>query len=163
LARQLSQLWMRVGGWVVDRQAEAARFSWSLKLFRGRHKTRDKGSVHRYWNKFLTGDKCFKTEETLWISREARGCVVLSVGDGIWARTGRTRLSTQQSARVCFCLLYTLASYIIYKKIYAAIKIEEPLMICPNSILVQATEHGYFVASWWRTPLRHPPKVTIDQ
>jgi hypothetical protein len=27
-------------------------------------------------------------------------------------------------------------------------------------ILVPATEHGYFVASWWRTPLRHPPKVT---
>jgi hypothetical protein len=24
-------------------------------------------------------------------------------------------------------------------------------------------EPGYFVASWWRTPLRHPPKVTIDQ
>jgi hypothetical protein len=25
-------------------------------------------------------------------------------------------------------------------------------------ILVPATEHGYIVASWWRTPLRHPPK-----
>jgi hypothetical protein len=24
-------------------------------------------------------------------------------------------------------------------------------------------EPGYFVASWWRTPLRHSPKVTIDQ
>jgi hypothetical protein len=28
------------------------------------------------------------------------------------------------------------------------------------TILVPATEHGYFVASWWRTPLHHPPKVT---
>jgi hypothetical protein len=27
-------------------------------------------------------------------------------------------------------------------------------------VLVPATEHGYFVASWWRTPLRHPLKVT---
>jgi hypothetical protein len=27
-------------------------------------------------------------------------------------------------------------------------------------ILVPATAHGYFVASWWRTPLCHPPKVT---
>jgi hypothetical protein len=27
-------------------------------------------------------------------------------------------------------------------------------------ILVPATEHGYFVASWWRTPLCHPIKVT---
>jgi hypothetical protein len=26
-------------------------------------------------------------------------------------------------------------------------------------ILVPATEPGYFVANWWRTPLRHPPKV----
>jgi hypothetical protein len=26
--------------------------------------------------------------------------------------------------------------------------------------LCQRREHGYFVASWWRTPLRHPPKVT---
>jgi ABC-type multidrug transport system permease subunit len=25
------------------------------------------------------------------------------------------------------------------------------------------SEPGYFFASWWRTPLRHPPKVTIDQ
>jgi hypothetical protein len=25
---------------------------------------------------------------------------------------------------------------------------------------VPATEHGYFVASWWHTQLRHPPKVT---
>jgi hypothetical protein len=24
-------------------------------------------------------------------------------------------------------------------------------------ILVPAIEHGYFVANWWRTPLRHPP------
>jgi hypothetical protein len=31
------------------------------------------------------------------------------------------------------------------------------------SILVPVSEHGYFVASSWRTPLRHPPKVTIDQ
>jgi hypothetical protein len=28
------------------------------------------------------------------------------------------------------------------------------------AILVPASERGYFVASWWRTPLRHPPKVT---
>jgi hypothetical protein len=28
------------------------------------------------------------------------------------------------------------------------------------TILVPATECGYFVASWWLTPLRHPPKVT---
>jgi Ras-related C3 botulinum toxin substrate 1 len=25
------------------------------------------------------------------------------------------------------------------------------------------SEPGYFIASWWRAPLRHPPKVTIDQ
>jgi hypothetical protein len=29
-----------------------------------------------------------------------------------------------------------------------------------TSILVPTNEHGYFVASWWRPPLRHPPKVT---
>jgi hypothetical protein len=27
------------------------------------------------------------------------------------------------------------------------------------NVLVPANEHGYFVASWWRTPSRHPPKV----
>jgi hypothetical protein len=27
-------------------------------------------------------------------------------------------------------------------------------------ILEPATEHSYFVASWWHTPIRHPPKVT---
>jgi hypothetical protein len=31
------------------------------------------------------------------------------------------------------------------------------------SILVPGSEHGYFVSSWWRTPLHHPPKVTIGQ
>jgi hypothetical protein len=30
-----------------------------------------------------------------------------------------------------------------------------------ESNLVPVNEHGYFVSSWWRTPLRHPPKVTI--
>jgi hypothetical protein len=30
---------------------------------------------------------------------------------------------------------------------------------CNYVLLVPATEHGYFVASWWGTPLRHPPKV----
>jgi hypothetical protein len=25
------------------------------------------------------------------------------------------------------------------------------------------SEPGYFAASWWRTPLRHSPKITIDQ
>jgi hypothetical protein len=30
-------------------------------------------------------------------------------------------------------------------------------------ILVPESEHCYFVASWWCTPLRHPPKVTIYQ
>jgi hypothetical protein len=34
---------------------------------------------------------------------------------------------------------------------------------CAHYILVPASGDGYFVASWWRTPLRHPPKVTIDQ
>jgi hypothetical protein len=29
-----------------------------------------------------------------------------------------------------------------------------------EDILVPVNEHGYFVASWWRTPLHHPPKVT---
>jgi hypothetical protein len=35
----------------------------------------------------------------------------------------------------------------------------------PEGILKPVSEPGYFVASWWRTctPLRHPPKVTIDQ
>jgi hypothetical protein len=27
-------------------------------------------------------------------------------------------------------------------------------------ILVPTTEHGYFFASWWRAPLRHPPNIT---
>jgi hypothetical protein len=27
-------------------------------------------------------------------------------------------------------------------------------------VFVPATEHGHFVASWWRTPLRLPPEVT---
>jgi hypothetical protein len=31
------------------------------------------------------------------------------------------------------------------------------------SILVPASDHCYFVASCWRTPLRHPSKVAIDQ
>jgi hypothetical protein len=31
------------------------------------------------------------------------------------------------------------------------------------NILKPVSEPGYFVASWWRTQLRHPPKVTIDQ
>jgi hypothetical protein len=35
------------------------------------------------------------------------------------------------------------------------------LLFLSDFILVPATEHGYFVASWWRAPLRHPPKVTI--
>jgi hypothetical protein len=30
-------------------------------------------------------------------------------------------------------------------------------------ILKPVSEPGYLVASWWRTPWRHPPKVTIDQ
>jgi hypothetical protein len=25
------------------------------------------------------------------------------------------------------------------------------------------SQPGYLVGSWWRTPLRHPPKITIDQ
>jgi hypothetical protein len=29
------------------------------------------------------------------------------------------------------------------------------------NILVPASEHGYFVASWWRTPLRHPQKLLL--
>jgi hypothetical protein len=33
----------------------------------------------------------------------------------------------------------------------------------PIAILKPVIEPGYFVANWWRTPLRHPPKVTIDQ
>jgi hypothetical protein len=28
------------------------------------------------------------------------------------------------------------------------------------NILVPATEHCYFAASWWHTPLHHPPKLT---
>jgi hypothetical protein len=32
-----------------------------------------------------------------------------------------------------------------------------------GGILKPVSEPGYFVASWWLTPLRHPPKVTIDQ
>jgi hypothetical protein len=32
-----------------------------------------------------------------------------------------------------------------------------------NTVIVPATEHGYFVASWWRTALRNPPKVTMRQ
>jgi hypothetical protein len=28
-----------------------------------------------------------------------------------------------------------------------------------QTVLVPATEHGYFVASWWRTPLCHPPSL----
>jgi hypothetical protein len=31
---------------------------------------------------------------------------------------------------------------------------------CHCFILVPATEHGSFIASWWRTPLRHPWIVT---
>jgi hypothetical protein len=31
------------------------------------------------------------------------------------------------------------------------------------NILKPVSEPGYFVANWWRTPLHHPPKVTIDQ
>jgi hypothetical protein len=30
-----------------------------------------------------------------------------------------------------------------------------------SSILVPPSEHGYFVASWWRTPLRHPQKLLL--
>jgi hypothetical protein len=30
-------------------------------------------------------------------------------------------------------------------------------------ILVPASEHGCFISSRWRIPLRHPPKVIIDQ
>jgi hypothetical protein len=29
------------------------------------------------------------------------------------------------------------------------------------SILVPVSEHGYFVSSWWRTPLLHPPKLLL--
>jgi hypothetical protein len=31
------------------------------------------------------------------------------------------------------------------------------------SIVKPFTKPGYLVGSWWRTPLRHPPKITIDQ
>jgi hypothetical protein len=37
--------------------------------------------------------------------------------------------------------------------------VSERLRMSP-SIIMPAPEHGYFVASWWRTPLRHPQKVT---
>jgi hypothetical protein len=37
------------------------------------------------------------------------------------------------------------------------------LIYVRRDILVPVSEHGYFVASLWRTPFRHPPKVTIDQ
>jgi hypothetical protein len=30
-----------------------------------------------------------------------------------------------------------------------------------HHILMPATEHGYFVASWWRTPLRHSQKLLL--
>jgi hypothetical protein len=30
-----------------------------------------------------------------------------------------------------------------------------------HSVLVPVSEHGYFVASWWRTPLRHPQKLLL--
>jgi hypothetical protein len=30
-----------------------------------------------------------------------------------------------------------------------------------NFILKSVSEHGYFVASWWRTPLRHPSKILL--
>jgi hypothetical protein len=33
-----------------------------------------------------------------------------------------------------------------------------PAVLCFSEHLVPVSEHGYFVASWWRTPLRHPPK-----
>jgi hypothetical protein len=29
------------------------------------------------------------------------------------------------------------------------------------AILEPVSEHGYFVVSWWRTPLRHPPKLLL--
>jgi hypothetical protein len=38
--------------------------------------------------------------------------------------------------------------------------LEGGIRALPYCILLPATEHDYFVASWWRTPLRHPPKVT---
>jgi hypothetical protein len=37
------------------------------------------------------------------------------------------------------------------------------IYLVTSDILKPVSEHGYFIASWWRTPWRHPPKVTIDQ
>jgi hypothetical protein len=38
------------------------------------------------------------------------------------------------------------------------------LLVALKSIILKpVSEPGYFVASWWRTTLRHPFKVTFDQ
>jgi hypothetical protein len=64
----------------------------------------------------------------------------------IWGRINRTFLRFD-----CFTEYYLVR--------YDAVLSDEgfPMFLI---ILVPATEHGYFVASWWRTPLRNPAIVT---
>jgi hypothetical protein len=68
----------------------------------------------------------------------------------------------------CLCTVAyvdTGSSYVTYNTCSASdCRLGNPPCVCTMYvILVPVSEPGYFVASWCRTPLRHPPKVTIDQ
>jgi hypothetical protein len=75
---------------------------------------------------------------------------VLFVGSGTCRRTECDKRWQSVPAWFCFNLLrrWRLSLF------ECAQLTDKPI------ILVPASDHGYFVASWWRTPLRHPPKVT---
>jgi hypothetical protein len=40
---------------------------------------------------------------------------------------------------------------------------ETTLQVKHADIVKPFSQPGYLVGSWWRTPLRHPPKITLDQ
>jgi hypothetical protein len=59
------------------------------------------------------------------------------------------------------CLAQHMKSWPIVN--FHFINVTQNLLWISCGSVVPVSEHGYFVASWWRTPLCHPAKVTIDQ
>jgi hypothetical protein len=70
-----------------------------------------------------------------------------------WVRTAVCRSALSGDKQI-----WIISSW-VYFAILSVLRLQRRIV----TLLVPATERGYFVASWWHTPLRNPSKVTIDQ
>jgi hypothetical protein len=80
----------------------------------------------------------------------------------VWSNWGQW---LENSRSIVVIQLNSIAATILRKAAYTSIDcvLHFSNTACFQSIVKPFSKPGYLVGSWWRTPLRHPPKITIDQ